>query len=296
METRDDRPNRVVRQTTTQSITSINLSKKEEAIKRLNEREERLAEFKARKERENAHLRAERELLAKAKLELIEKVKQEKEERRQKTMRKISEKDKRTELLKEREKLAIAGRYRGLEMSQRLIQILERSRSSIYTKKQSSQKNVVVELETSLETQRDDILETQEGNENDDSELRESASEEDTISNVKETIRSNIILKSSITKMVDVPLQFMLNHLSQLQTKIAELEESAKKKNYEIKHLEKKILTWQTKSICIIIGLTLFVHGSGLYSQMKRKGSNDVVTCMKTLPPYLIQCFKTKRR
>mmetsp|Transcript_16228 Transcript_16228/g.20557 ORF Transcript_16228/g.20557 Transcript_16228/m.20557 type:complete len:302 (-) Transcript_16228:130-1035(-) len=301
METRDDNPDlrpssRLTRQTT-QSSLNTNLSKKEEALKRLNEREERLAEFKARKERENAHLRAEREMQAKAKSELIKEVQRKNEERRQQTMRKISEKDKRAELiLKERENLDTTGRYRGIEMSQRLIHIMERS--SFYKKKSPSHRDGSEKLVNNMEIviEQQNIVES-EGAEDDNSiEIRESDSKDDNRSLVKKTISSNIVLKSSISRMIDTPLSFMLNQLSQVQLKIVELEETVKKKNNEIKDLENKLITWQTKSFCIILGITVLMHGSGMFSQMRLRGSNNLIDCMKTLPPYLAQCFKIERR
>ena len=271
------------RQTSTSSRRDdVILSRKEEALKRLSEREERLAEFQARKARENATLKATREQQARAKSEYIESIKQRKEERRKETMRKITEKDKRAEgLLKEKERLLMAGRDNAIHMSDKLLRVLERS--YINERGRSTQKDFSSGINKhNSDRTLNDIL--------DESETDIGKSKTDII----EKIKANIALKISLSKMINAPLTFVMEQLKQLETKVEELETTVNEKNSEIENLEETVVSWKKKSFCIIISLSLLLHGSGLFGNTRMtKSTGDAAKFLKTLPPYLINCLRS---
>jgi hypothetical protein len=311
IELRDDIPPKSTRQTSTSRKEMVLLSRKEEAIRRLNERKERLTEFEARKEKQNAHLRAERELQAKAKSENIERMKRIKEERRLDTLRKISERERRAEdLLREREKFSIAGRNRTVEVNEWLLKRKKLSQRGGYSEEDNlvetdkkiqsiSHDQINIEHNEEVENQtkamdkelKKDVLEDK-GDRHDS--LSKTPCETDNKTVSLRIVEANISLKRCLSQMMDSPLEFISDQLSQLQTKVEELEETINEKNDEIEELSQKVDSWKIKSICIILSVTLLLHGSGLYTQMKTKTSSDMKQFMKTLPPYLIQCFKIK--
>ncbi len=290
IEWRDDFPSPpsiIQRQSTISSRKEeIVLTKKEEAQRRLNERKERLAEFQAKRERENAELKATKEKQAKVKSEYIEKIKQRKEDQRKETIRKISEKERKAEgVLKERDRLAIAGRNHAIHISDQLLNILDRS----YNRR------------VMMETQKESQSEHESEHESPTTANRDESDEpEPSLSKpaIIQKIQANITLKSSLSKMIDAPLGFVLEQLKQLQTKVEDLETTINEKNHEIEELEETIISWKTKSICIVISLSLFLHGSGLYNSMKMRNSanNEARQFLRALPPYLISCLRSPSR
>ena len=375
---RDHVPN--LRSSTTTSSLSITrkdvgvptLSRKAEAIKRQQKMKERLAEFQIKKEREIAKFKAAREMLAKAKLENVERVRQMKEKRRLETLQKILDRDKRAEdIVKERQRLAIEGRNHAIEISKRLLKTLESKKNSYRREKKSkelnsasrihdcatledtatldndefgedwfdkltaqNEKGEVDEMSSmemsyiydELPKRKNEASESQEINldispcndettmldsmeksclhesfSNEENEKREQQKsdsnkmplshsiESDSI----ETVKNNIAFKSSLSRMIDAPLSFVLDQVSQLQNKVVELEEAINEKNNEIADLHEKVVNWKTTSFCIIVTLTLLLYNSGVYDRTKiNQSSGDMAKFMKSFPPHLIKCFK----
>ncbi len=325
IELRDDVPSSLMaRQISTSSRKeSIIVSRKEEALKRLHEREERLAEFQARKERENAHLKAEREIQAKAKLEYIKRVKEMKEKRRLDTLRKISEREKRAEdILKQRRTLYESGRGNGMGIGERIYDMLGEPQIYYRRRKKSSKKSNHTEGDRFMDSDYFDFdnnsFDESQGNsgemysmkgspklravvsydESDNSFGNTSQSDADDShsddrENIFEIEKKNLSLKSSLSKAIDTPFTFVVDQiLSHLQRKVIELEKALSDKSDEITRLERDIASLKTKCVCAAFGLTLLLCCSGMHSHYKMKQSKDAIEFMKVFPTYLKNFFK----
>jgi len=348
------------------------MAMKIEVMKKLSEREIRLAEFKANKEREIAKLREEREIHTRIKMESIQRIKKEKEKRRLKTLRKISEKERRAnDVLRQRERLAHEGRSHAVEIRDKLTRVLERSlrKKSAQSEDLNSQKNssisshhhrhhsqgmmqqflssedlnsqknssisshhhsqgimqqflsfegktLIPHLHEAKESVDEQILMTLNScstlHENESEDMSEFLNGDGNKTNVvnnyeikridktvSKIVEDNIIMKSTTNRMTEV-FDSILAELSLLNSKVKELEDLLDDKDIEIDILEEnisKIDAWKTKSILIILSLTLIINGAGLYAYIykdpNRSTGQDMIKCMKALPSFVIQCFKS---
>mmetsp|Transcript_24902 Transcript_24902/g.28789 ORF Transcript_24902/g.28789 Transcript_24902/m.28789 type:complete len:384 (+) Transcript_24902:51-1202(+) len=318
------------------------MAMKIEVMKKLSEREIRLAEFKANKEREIAKLREEREIHTRIKMESIQRIKKEKEKRRLKTLRKISEKERRAnDVLRQRERLAHEGRSHAVEIRDKLTRVLERSlrKKSAQSEDLNSQKNssisshhhsqgimqqflsfegktLIPHLHEAKESVDEQILMTLNScstlHENESEDMSEFLNGDGNKTNVvnnyeikridktvSKIVEDNIIMKSTTNRMTEV-FDSILAELSLLNSKVKELEDLLDDKDIEIDILEEnisKIDAWKTKSILIILSLTLIINGAGLYAYIykdpNRSTGQDMTKCMKALPSFVIQCFKS---
>ena len=109
-------------------ITENEETLKEVLLKKIKEKDDRVAQLLAKKEQEKIRRQQLREAEDLYKKSVLNKIKEEDERKRQETLRKILSKGKRAdELLKERELLAIAGRLNAVEVRERLERIWEKT-------------------------------------------------------------------------------------------------------------------------------------------------------------------------
>ncbi len=113
-------------------LLEIEQAQKQELLKKIKEKDDRIAELLAKKEREKLLRKQQREADDLFHKSVLDKIKEEDERKRQETLQKILSKGRRAdELIRERELLALAGRLNAVEVRERLERIWRKTSRGI---------------------------------------------------------------------------------------------------------------------------------------------------------------------
>ena len=328
MDVRDDASPERAEATKPRSLRKLEKeeSSKKLLLKKIHDRDLRVAEIIAKKEQDHAMRKKEKEAEKSHKQAMIEQIKEQNELKRIETMKRIIEKEKRAEeVRKDREEQAILGRQSAVDVRGRLERILrtsylnrnrDRSARLASASSRDLQRNVLSRNNSSnrnvntSEVQSERDTPEQESNFNDidhDENVGDKAGLATSFENYIEKSLTDTSLGQGTSdgtleleqadevneEIIEAKVQEKIwNDLEELQSKVSDLEDIVNAQSTNIEQLHDTVTSWKLKSVLIIMAFSFILNRS---SRGSNSGASKVMTAsVQSLPAILSMCFDSQ--